>query len=128
MKKFLKKAASIIVLLMLAVGVLFLYLNRDQKLDFASILPQEIEHCGNTLGPEHTEYVELRVWFESNQGGWTNTPATYVPGSTYTGSTISVNVLENGVIVNYKAKHNGWYQVKRLKKSNELSNTCKKNE
>jgi len=127
MKNFLKILAWFLFFTGAAILVIMAYWNRDQQIDLSAMLPIEFEHCGSIINRDSTEYVELKNWFHSNQDGWKNTPVSYAPMDTYISETMSVNVLEGGVVVNYK-RHNGkWNQVTKQRKSNELVSKCKIN-
>lgn len=91
------------------------------------MLPDEFEHCGSIINRDSTEYIELKNWFLSNQDAWKNTPVSYVPMDTYISETMSVNVMEGDVVVNYKHNNGNWNQVTRQKKNNELVSKCTKN-
>ena len=102
-----------------------IYWGREQEIDFAEILPNELEHCGNNIGQDTEEYNNLKNWFESNNRGWEETYASYVPTHTYTSPNLSVYVLMGSVIVNYKTENGSWRQVAKTVKSNELYWKCK---
>lgn len=109
-----------------AIIAIMAYWNRDQQLNLSKTLPDAFEHCGSIINRDSAEYIELKNWLYSNQEDWNNTPVSYIQKDTYISDAISVNVVDNSVVVNYK-NHNGtWNQVTRQKKSNELISKCTK--
>ncbi len=126
MKRILKFFLVLFVFVVLIIAMVFLYWEREQKINFTHLLPPKLQYCGNNITSEDIEHSELKSWFKSNQQGWRNTLVTYVPKTTYTGSGISVNILDNAVIVNYQNSLDMWNQVIKEKKNNELLNKCTK--
>jgi len=126
MKKFLKIIAWFLFFTVAAILATMAYWNRDQALDFSAMLPNELQHCDSIINRDSAKYIELKNWFNSNQQGWNNTPATYVPMVIYNSDTMSVNVMDSGVVVNYKQGNSNWNQVTRQKKTNELVSKCTK--
>ena len=104
----------------------FLYWNRTQQIDFSAKFPDTLNHCGKNISQNDAEYIELLNWFKLNKNGWKNTPVTYVPKNTFTSPTFSVNILGNGVIVNYQTNAGAWRQVEKQKKHYELPHDCSK--
>lgn len=127
MKKFLKILAWFLFFTGAAILATMAYWNRDQLLDLSAMLPNELEHCDSIINRDSAEYIELKNWLNSNQQGWNNTPTTYVPMNTYSSDTMSINVIDDGVVVNYKQDNGNWSQVTRQKKTNELVSKCTKN-
>ena len=126
MKKFLKILTWFLFFTVAAILAIMAYWNRDQHIDISAMLPNEFEYCGSIINRNSTEYIELKNWFNSNQKGWKNTPVSYVPMDTYSSDTMSVNVMDGAVVVNYKHDNETWSQVTRQKKTNELVSKCTK--
>jgi len=126
MKKYFKIFAWFLFFTGAAVLAIMFYWNRDQQLDLSTMLPEAFEHCGSIINRDSREYIELKSWINSNQEGWKNTPVTYVQMDTYISKTISVNVMDSSVVVNYKLHNGSWSQVTRQKKNNELVSKCTK--
>ena len=127
MKKFLKIFAWFLFFTGAAILVTMSYWNRDQHLDLSAMMPNKFEHCGAIANRDSAEYIELKNWFNSNQQGWNNTPASYVPMDIYSSDAMTVNVMDGDVVVNYKHENGTWSQVTRQKKTNELVSKCTKN-
>ena len=126
MKRFIKVIVWIVVIIAVVLTGIFLYWDREQEIDFAAIMPDELEHCDRTIGRNAAEYIRLKDWFESNQKGWKNTPVSYVPTQTYTSPKLSVNILVGGVVVNYEKESGSWSQVINRTETNELPEECQK--
>jgi len=126
MKRFIKVVVWIVVISAVVLTGIFLYWNREQEIDFAAILPDELEHCDRAIGQDNAEYIRLKGWFESNQKGWKNTPASYVPKHTYNSPNLSVNILVGGVVVNYETESGRWSQVVNRTEADDLSLECQK--
>ena len=124
MSKAIKNIAVTIFIGVVTVVVIIMYWGRNQQIDFTSILPKEITHCATLLNQSSPDYIALLNWFKDNIQGWENTPATYVPISTYTAPNISVNVMEKGVVVNYQTKDGSWAQVINNNDISHVTNKC----
>lgn len=126
MKSILKILAGVIFIVAVVVTGVVLYGGRSQEIDFAVILPDKLEHCGKMIDRNTAEYAQLKKWLETNKSGWQNTPASYAPHHTYTSPNISINILADGVVINYKTKNGNWSQVSKSKGSKELLIECTK--
>ncbi len=126
MKQILKIVFSLAVLIIAGVASTFLFWNRTQQIDFTIYFPNTLNHCGESINQKDKEYVDLYNWLKTNKNGWKNTLVTFVPKNTYTSAKFSVNILDNGVIVNYQNKNGSWKQVQNEKKADELSDVCSK--
>ena len=126
MKNFLKIFSWFLFFTGAAILATMAYWNRDQQLDLSSMMPDELERCGSIINRNSAEYIELKNWFSSNQHGWNNTPVSYVPVDAYSSETMSVNVMDGGVVVNYKHKNGAWRQVTKQKGTHELVSKCTK--
>ena len=126
MKSILKLVAGVIFIVAVVVTGFILYWGRSQEIDFVAILPDKLEHCGKIIDQNSAEYAQLKKWLETNKSGWQNTPASYAPHHTYTSPNISINVLADGVVINYKTKNGNWSQVSKSKGGKELQIECAK--
>ena len=126
MKNFFKILAWFVFFSGAAILAIMAYWNRDQQLDLSTMLPEAFEHCGSIINKDSREYIELKSWFNSNQEGWKNTPVAYVQMDAYNSKTMSVNVMDSSVVVNYKLHKGTWSQVTRQKLNNELDSKCTK--
>lgn len=106
------------------VMAVFLYFNWEQEVDFATLLPDELERCGTQIDQNSKEYIHLETWLKSNQSGWKDTPVTYVPSQTYISPNLSINILVGGVVINYKSESGGWKQVIQSTDTSGLFNEC----
>ena len=111
-----RRVLQILIFIAILLGLIFLYFNRDQSIDFSVQLPPELEYCETVIESNSLEYLRLKNWLESNQDGWKNTIATYVPVNTVRAPTISINILQNFVVINYQDKNKKWSQVVKQKK------------
>jgi hypothetical protein len=126
MKRFFKVLAWIVLIVVVVMTAIVLYWDRPKEIDFAAIMPEELEYCGMKIGREAAEYIQLKDWFEAHQKGWKNTPASYAPTKTYASPKFSVNVLVDGVVVNYETESGSWSQVINSKESNDLLAECQR--
>jgi len=125
MKRFIKVVAFFVAIVAIVVAGIMLYWDRAQEIDFAALLPDELEHCDRTIGKDAAEYIQLKDWFELHQKGWRNTPASYGP-QTYISPKISVTVLVGGVVVNYETGSGSWSQVAKWTENNDLPWECQR--
>ena len=77
----------------------------QKSLDWS--LPNEslkMERGGQTctISPSSTQFKELSDWLAGNRGGWSSSPASYVPNVMLRGSNFSVNFVNSLVVVNYR--------------------------
>jgi hypothetical protein len=72
--------------------------------------------------PGSTQHARLVQWLADHQSGWSQSPATYVPGLQVKGSNFEMNVLPKIVIINYSA---GQY-VAPVIEGDELKLSCER--
>jgi hypothetical protein len=118
--KALKILFSIIILVCV---ILYLYIFRQQAIA-VNYIPNEFEHCGNKIGGQNKEYLEIVKWLENNKEGWVASFVTYAPNNLYTHPAFSVNVLKGSVIVSYKTEY-GYPQLVKTIKHN-INSECAK--
>ena len=53
------------------------------------------------IKPGSVMHVLLSAWIEQNSENWKATPASYVPGIMVSGNEFAMNILGEGVIINY---------------------------
>ena len=53
------------------------------------------------IQPGSSIHSELSDWIERNTDNWKASPASYVPGTVISGEGFSINVLNDGLILNY---------------------------
>ncbi len=111
--------ALIGVLLMVA----YMYFNRSQTIEFASLMPAQLEICGKLVTNSDPKYVTLANWFVANTEGWQSSPATYMDGQIFSGEGFSTNFHNTGVIVTYKSG-GSWSQVENQIAPMELGHLC----
>jgi hypothetical protein len=110
-------------LLGMLLTVAILYYNRPQTIEFASLMPAQLEICGKLVNESAPNYVTLANWFVTNKEGWRSSPATYVEGQTFSGEGFSANFHNTGVIVTYESG-GSWSQVANQVKPTELVQLC----
>jgi hypothetical protein len=119
------KLVEIFVGLVLVVLIaILLYFNHDQDINFSVQLPQKFELCGKEISDQNGQYLALKNWLQNNTVGWQNTPVSYVPKLLFSSDTISINVMESVVIVNYK-NGSDWSQVAKNANTVGLCTACK---
>ncbi len=91
---------------------------RDQQIRFYDMFPASFEyefHEGDSIqigriSSGEEKYTNIKKWFRSRSSGWKNDIKTYKPRRVLVSDNIKINVLDDGVIVNYM-KNNKWSQV-----------------
>lgn len=119
----LKKIGISFVLLLIVSISIVLYWGREQSIEFHSTLPSEFEVCGSIVDASDSRYKALENWLKQNEGGWHNSPASYVPHHVYSSKSMHVNVMPSGVVVNYQ-ENNSWYQVNKSAETGGLDKSC----
>ena len=124
-KKILMAAVVIIVL---AVAVV-LYWTRSQQIRFAENFPDAFEYYvqegtvkqGNqTIKKGSNEYAVIKSWFEENTDGWKNDIKDYKTDRVLKAKKLTINILKDGVVVNYTLDGKSWSQVSRPKAESDL--------
>lgn len=126
MAKFLKIIGVTILLIGAFTIVLLLWLDRSQEIDFTRLLPATLNTCEGEIEQGTREYDTLMLWLALNKSGWRNYPATVAPGYFYRGNKITINVYENGAVINYGIE-NTWSQVHVQANTESINGTCHKN-
>lgn len=96
----------------------------SQSINFSKFMPQSFEFCGQEITPESANYQSLLNWFKSNSNGWQKSPASYVPGQVFKSENMTVNIINNLVIVNYQSK-GAWSQLVKKANTGGLVKPCK---
>lgn len=58
----------------------------------------------------HEKYSQLKQWLEQNEKGWSQSPATYMPGTEVRGKKFALNFLHNVAILNFKSPDGKYHQ------------------
>lgn len=125
-KKLLITAAVIFIL----VVATFLYWTRSQEIHFADNFPEAFEYYAQgaavkqnsqTIKKGSTEYAVIKTWFEKNTDGWKNDIRDYKPERVLKSKTLIINILKDGVVVNYTFDGKSWSQVSKSKAENDLA-------
>lgn len=121
-----------LVIIVLAAAVI-LYWTRDQEIRFVEDFSDAFEYYasgGNAyiasesdprksnitiIGAGSGEYVAIKTWFEKNTNGWKNDINSYAPNRILKSKTLTVNILEKRVVVNYTSDGKSWSQVSKPK-------------
>jgi len=123
-----KKVFTILGVLTLIIVAIVLsiiaYWSRPQNFDFALLMPNEMEYCGQIIDEGNAKYKELKRWFSVSQESWENTPVTYVPRYEFSSNTMTVNILNSSVVVNYQSSEKEWNQVVRVSTSGPQFEEC----
>jgi len=121
------RALKIIGISFALIGVLIMvaikYYNRPQTIEFASLMPAQLEICGKLVEDSDPKYVTLANWFVANKEGWKSSPATFVDGQIFSGDGFSANFHDTGVLVIYKSD-GSWSQVENQVAPMELDHLC----
>jgi len=125
MKKVLYASLSIIFSIILIIGSVLLYLDRDQKIDFSKHLPNKLTICDKEINEKSAEYIALKTWLATHQLPWNSILVSFAPTYVYYGKDININVNNSAVIVNYS--DDGEYkQVVHRADTTEISGKCAK--
>lgn len=124
-RKFVIAAAVILVLAVVVV----LYWTRRQEIRFAENFPEAFEYYaqGETVKQDNqtikkgtNKYAVIKAWFKNNTDGWENDIKDYKPDYVLKSKTLIINILKDGVVVNYTLDGKSWSQVSRPKAENDL--------
>lgn len=119
---------TVAVILVLVVAT-FLYWTRSQVIHFADNFPEAFEYYvqgttvkqnDQTIKKDSTEYAVIKTWFEKNTNGWKNDIKDYKPDRVLKSKALIINILKDGVVVNYTLDGKTWSQVSRSKAENDL--------
>lgn len=125
-KKILITAA---VILVLAIAV-FVYWTRSQEIRFTENFPEAFEYYAQgeavrqdnqTIKKGSNEYAVIKAWFEKNTDGWKNDIKDYKSDRVLKSKALIINILKNGVVVNYTLDGKSWSQVSKPKAENDLA-------
>ena len=103
---------------------MFLYIHREQEIDFTALLPEELETCGTIINQDDKEYGIVKDWLRENKNGWVLSPITYVQFKTYYSNKLHIIVNASGVIINYSIDGEDWNQVVNSKPMKGIKYKC----
>lgn len=110
------------------IAIVILYWTRNQEIRFAEIFPDVFEYYvsedskqDGKIFKDSNEYNIVKIWFEKNSDGWRNDIKNYAPNRVLKSKALVINILNDGVVVNYTQDGKKWSQVSRRKAKNDLA-------
>lgn len=105
----------------------YIYWMRNQEIRFSNIFPDVFEYyevAGKNnkiiIDRDDIKYNTIKTWFDKNIDGWKNDNRNYVPNQVLKSKNLTINILKDGVVVNYTMDGESWSQVSKAKEENEL--------
>ena len=109
---------------LLLAGGLFVKWKSPKSIDFVSLMPETLIFCKTELGPGSVEYDMLVDWFRMNRDGWKNSTINFFPETVIYNKGMTINIVANGVVVDYRNGNRPGQQVVKDRNPEELNFEC----